>query len=97
ITNQEVDEAVKGGHLDMCIYLVDNSSSEIIDDSSLLTAAELGHTHILKWGVNLVREQRSVNVPALILRVACYTGCVDTLQFLYPHLPAEGNTAGFTH
>jgi hypothetical protein len=97
ITNQEVDEAVKGGHLDMCIYLVDNSSSEIIDDSSLLTAAELGHTHILKCGVNLVREQRSVNVPALLLRVACYTGCVDTLQFLYPHLPAEGNTAGFTH
>jgi hypothetical protein len=97
ITDGDFDEAVKGGHLYMCIYLVDNSSSEIIDDSSLLTAAELGHTHILKWGVNLVREQRSVNVRSLILRVACSTGCVDTLQFLYPHLPAEGNTAGFTH
>jgi hypothetical protein len=97
ITNQEVDEAVKGGHLDMCIYLVDNSSSESIDVSSILTAAELGHTHILKWGVNLVREQRSVEVRSLLLQVACYTGCVDTLQFLYPHLPAEGNTAGFTH
>eukprot|EP00953_Heterococcus_sp_UTEX-ZZ885_P013914 7936-Heterococcus_DN1.PRE.6 len=97
ITGDDFDEAVKGGHLDMCIYLVDNSSIEIIDDSSLLTAAELGHTDILKWGVNLVREQRSVEVRSLILRVACSTDCVDTLHFLYPHLPAEGNTAGFTH
>jgi hypothetical protein len=97
LTVNEFEEAVKGGHLDMCIYLVDNSSSDIIDNSSLLTAAELGHTHILKWGVNLVREQRSVEVRSLLLRVACSTGCVDTLQFLYPHLPAEGNTAGFTH
>jgi hypothetical protein len=98
ITDAELDEAVGGGYLSMCLYLVEHSSSAIVRESVPHKAALRGHTDILRWSVDLlVRDHRDFDASMVILAVACTTGCVDTLQFLYPHLPAEGNTAGFTH